>query len=135
MDDDPMSAITVDPYELAKGNVSFTFDLGKVYTRDTLNTKITYRTDTVVRFSISKDGTLFIPVVEETLRNFDFQYIRMTFEKPKTLKNISLVDTVQFFENRKIRLLVEPLSSSSISAYRGFGCESIELEKLKKERG
>lgn len=106
-DSDPFTAIEIDPYAISRGDISYTFDLGKVYPRDTLLPTIGYYTHGKVEVQISTDGSKYTPVSLYNIASFDFRYLKITFLKQTTVTDITRFHTLTFFSKIQTRYLVE----------------------------
>jgi hypothetical protein len=106
-DSDPNTALEIDPYVLGIQDISYTFDLGRVYARGTLLPNIGYYTLGRVRVMISTDDISYIPVNMNDVGDFDFRYLRVIFEKIVTQNDITLFHTLTFYKKVQSRYLVE----------------------------
>ena len=121
-DTDPYTGIEVDPYDLAAHDVSYTFDLGKVYSRDTIVPTLGYYTHGKIKIEISIDGNQYIPVELSRSTNLDLRFFRVTFQRQPTIEDITFFHTLTFYQKIQSRYLVET-PGWKIDIYTGYSCQ------------
>lgn len=121
-DSDPYTSIEIDPILFTQGNVSYTFDLGKVYDRWRLVPRIGYVTDRTVSVSISHDGSVYVPVAQTSLEDFDLRYLRITFSGTGIQNGITRFHTLNFFQKVQSRYLFSS-SGWKVSIFRSYACQ------------
>ena len=132
-DTDPYTAITVDPYELGKQDVSYVFDLGKVYPANTIVTTIGYYSQGKVDLALSQDGVNYISVERVNIDAVTFRYLRITFSRQIVQSDITLIHTLYFFPRVVSRYLVaSPVGQ--IRAYSSYSCQTGVYPEYLRER-
>ncbi len=132
-DTDPYTTITVDPYELGKRDVSYVFDLGKIYPANTIMTTLGYYSPGKVTVAISQDGTSYIPVEISHIDAFAFRYLRVTFLKQITQSDITLFHTLTFYPRIVSRYLVAS-PGGEVSVYSSYACQTGRYQAYLSER-
>jgi hypothetical protein len=89
-DSDPYTSIEIDPYALSRGDISYTFDLARVYPRDTLSATIGYHTRSKMTASVS----------------VDFRFVRVTFARQERQSDVTIFHTLTFTPRVQSRYLV-----------------------------
>lgn len=132
-DSDPYTGIEINPAMFLSGEVTYVFDLGKVYNRGELTPEIWFVTDRNTSVSISVDGVTFIPVTLESIENFDFRYFKIQFYGTWKQYGITRFHTLNFF--RKIQTRYSFSSPGwKVSVFRSYACNSGRYQSYLLER-
>jgi hypothetical protein len=132
-DTDPYTAITLDPYELSKQDISYVFDLGQVYPANTIVTTLDYYSPGKVSVAISQDSRDYVPVEISRIDAFAFRYLRVTFLRQVTQSDITRFHTLIFSPRITSRYLVSS-PGGIVQVYSSYVCQQGAYREYLLER-
>ena len=84
--------------------------------------------------AVSADGKTFVDTDERFVSNFDAKAVKLTFPKAPEQSAITTIRTFRFVKSAKDTLFVKIGSTSPVTAYRGYRCDSSALAVFRAER-